>query len=231
MHFIPMQASGYCDKNKTSHALFHEVNMPHPETPSILSRAEMTLQTAKFGLDDLIKGPSERKLAGLSNFITFGRAVTNVLQQLRHKEKGFEEWYAPYEKEMRLDELMKHFYDLRSEILKEGKLGTGAHTHIKSFSFPEDLERLPPPPPNVKGFFMGDQTGGSGWEVELPDGSVEKYYVSIPHDIAESGLHFIKPPTQHLGKKIKDASIENLCILYYEYLRNMIKSAKKTFLA
>ena len=96
--------------------------MPHPETRAILSRVETTLQTAKFGLDDSTNGPSERVAAGLSNLIAFGRAVTNVLQNLRSKEESFEEWYVPYEKEMRSDELMLHFYKLRSEILKEGKL-------------------------------------------------------------------------------------------------------------
>ena len=102
--------------------------------------------------------------------------------------------------------------------------------HIKSLSFPEDLQRLPPPPPNAKSFIMGDQFGRSGCEVELPGGSIEMYYVNIPSDIAEFGLYFINPPTKHMGKKIDDGSMRNLCILYYNYLQNMVKSAKETFL-
>jgi hypothetical protein len=90
--------------------------MPHPETRAILTRVETTLQTAKFGLDDLTNGSPERKVAGLSNLITFGRAVTNVLQNLRSKEESFEKWYTPYVIEMRSDELMRHStsYALRS---------------------------------------------------------------------------------------------------------------------
>ncbi len=206
------------------------IKMPHPETRLIISRAETTLQTAKYGLDDLTNGPPERKLAGISNLIAFGRAVTNVLQNLRHKEEGFEKWYAPYEKDMRSDELMLHFYKLRSEILKEGNVGTRNYAHIKSFNFSTDMDRLPPAPPNAKALFIGDKFGRSGWEVELPDGSIVKYYINIPSDIGESGIRFIDPPTMHGGKKIEDNSIENLCRIYYNYLENMVKSAKETFL-
>ena len=27
---------------------------------------------------------------------------------------------------------------------------------------------------------MGDETGGSGWEIVTPDGKIEKYYVDLP---------------------------------------------------
>ena len=134
-------------------------------TIEIMGRVQETLHTAKLGLDDLTKGPPERKLAGLRNLIVFGRAVTNVLQNLRSTESTFEEWYGKYVEEMKSYPLMKYFYELRSEILKEGKLEHVTQLYIRDFQPSRDMRRFGPPPPNVKGFFMGDQYGGSGWEV------------------------------------------------------------------
>jgi hypothetical protein len=177
----------------------------------------------------MINGSPERKAAGLRNFVVFGRAVTNVLQNLRSTEKGFDEWYRPYVDEMKVDELMSYFYKLRSLILKEGISNTMVGMHIKSLRLPDDLRRLTPPPPNAKAFFVGDHLGGSGWEVQLPDGSTEKYYVDLPVDIAECCLHLQNPPKMHLGKVIDDGSMKGLCLLYIDYLHKMVISAKEMF--
>lgn len=140
-------------------------------TQTILRDTEETLNTAKFGLQDFLNGPPERKMPGLRNLIVFGRAVTNVLQNLRSTEPAFDEWYAPYQKEMSDDKIMKHIYRMRSIILKQGTLKTSVGVHIKSFSS-EDIKRFGPPPVGAKRFFIGDQIGGTGWEVELPDGTI-----------------------------------------------------------
>jgi len=57
-------------------------------TTDIIRSAEETLKTAEQGLEDLIKGPPQRKLSGLRNLIV-GRAVTNILQNLRSIEPDF----------------------------------------------------------------------------------------------------------------------------------------------
>lgn len=195
----------------------------------IFMRVEETLQTAKLGLEDLIQGPPERKLAGLRNLIVFGRALTNVLQNLRSIESNFDKWYARYREEMKSDPLMRYFYILRSEILKEGKLEFFARTHIKQLRIPEDIHRLGPPPPNAKGFFFGDKLGGSGWEIQLPDGSIEKLYVQLPYDIGTISLQFPNPPEVHLNNKIEDNSIEALSQMYINYLSRLVSLVKKEF--
>ncbi|HDD44713.1 MAG TPA: hypothetical protein ENG63_07635 [Candidatus Desulfofervidus auxilii] len=96
----------------------------HCTTTDIIRSAEETLKTAEQGLEDLIKGPPERKLSGLRNLIVFGRAVTNVLQNLRSIESDFDAWYERYREEMKNAPLMRYFYKLRSKILKEGLLET-----------------------------------------------------------------------------------------------------------
>jgi hypothetical protein len=97
--------------------------------------------------------------------------------------------------------LMKYFYKLRTEILKEGKLGFFSGTHISKLTLSQDIRRFSPPPPNAKAFFIGDRLGGSGWIIELPDGSSEKLYVQLPFDIGTVSLHFPNPPEHHLNKK------------------------------
>ncbi|OAQ20169.1 hypothetical protein TDIS_1671 [Thermosulfurimonas dismutans] len=124
---------------------------------------------------------------------------------------------------------MKYFYKLRSKILKEGLLETSTRIYIRQLQIPEDLTRFGPPPPNAKGFFIGDKLGGSGWEVQLPDGSIEKYYVELPQDIGFVSLHFPDAPKCHLGQEINDTSIPNLAKLYIDYLRHLVMAAKEKF--
>jgi len=201
----------------------------HPTTMEILSSVQETLKTAEYGLRDLIEGPPARKLSGLRNLVVFGRAVTNVLQGLKSTEPGFDVWYQEYVNEMESDPLMKYFYELRSLILKEGILKTSVHAHIKKLELPYDMSRFGPPPPFAKGFFIGDQLGGTGWEVELPDGSRMKYYVELPSDIGSVSLHFPDPPNHHLGRNITTNTIEELSSLYIDYLRKMVREAKIKF--
>ena len=197
-------------------------------TSEILKRCDETLATAGFGLED-IKSSPERRLAGLRNLVVFGRAVTNVLQNLRSTQPDFDNWYSPFREEMENDPLMNYFYRLRSEILKQGNLGTGSYAHIKSFQFPQDLKKLGPPPPNAKSFFFGDQLGGSGWEVIMDDGSVTKYYVDLPGEIGRVGLLLPEAPDEHLGNKLENKDIEYLGTLYLDYLKRLVQEAKRRF--
>jgi len=195
----------------------------------ILLNVQETIKTAEYGLRDLIEGPPERKLSGLRNLVVFGRAITNVLQGLRSIEPEFDAWYRKYIDEMESDPLMKYFYNLRSLILKEGFLEASVHAHIKKLELPYDMSLFGPSPPFAKGFFIGDQLGGTGWEVELPDGSRMKYYVELPSNIGSVSLHFPDPPNHHLGKDITNNSIEELSSLYIDYLRKMVRDAKIKF--
>jgi hypothetical protein len=198
-------------------------------TAEILKRTEETLSTARHGLDDLIAGPPHRKLSGLRNLVVFGRAITNVLQNLRGTEPDFDEWYAQYRDEMESDPLMRYFYALRTKILKEGLLETMTHAYIGQLSWPEDMSRFGPPPPDARAFFIGDSAGGSGWEIEVSDGSTEKYYVELPAEVGSVSLHFPQPPKYHLGREIRETGIEALSRMYIDYLHELVQAAKEKF--
>ncbi len=195
-------------------------------TSSILERAQETLYTATLGLKALGSANPQERMAGLRNLVVFGRSVTFVLQNLRSTEPDFDSWYEKYISEMKADPLMAFFNNLRSVILKEGELRI--HTSMTFSGNPYEVIKRYPPPPGAKGFFIGDQIGGSGWEVELPDGSVAKYYVAIPSDLPNLDLtmrvHLSGAPEQFRG-----ALVEELCEKYISYLDGMVQEAKRHF--
>lgn len=205
---------------------------PRPTTDEILISVVDVLETAELGLADLTGDDPRRRLPGLRNLIVWGRSVTNVLQKLRTPVgKAFDEWYTPFQAEMQRDDLMKYFYRLRSEILKEGKTpNIGTHVRIKYLNTNELQPLMENPPPGAEGFFIGDRLGGSGWNIKLPDGTEESYYVALPdHLDVDISLHVEKPPTSHGGRPIVDTSIEAVATHYIEYLRRLVQGAKQTF--
>jgi hypothetical protein len=199
------------------------------DVQAIIVKAEETLQTARFGYDDLTSGNRSRRFSGIRNLVVFGRSVTFVLQNLKTPvgEEAFNAWYEPLQEKMKSDVLMKYFVTLRNEILKQGKLpvSTSASINIS----PGDMAKLGTPPPGTSGFFIGDQAGGSGWEIELPDGSKEKYYVEIPESMAKVQQHFSELPVPE-DDELKRKPIEELCEYYLRELESILDDARKVFL-
>ncbi|EGR2355990.1 hypothetical protein QNE77_004436 [Vibrio alginolyticus] len=196
---------------------------------AIIQKAEDTYQTARFGYDDLVSTSRLRRFSGLRNLIVFGRSVTFVLQNLKTPvgEEAFNEWYIPLQEEMKQDVVMKYFVTLRNEILKQGKLPIS--TSVTATISSGDIAKLGNPPPGAQSFFIGDQSGGSGWVIELADGTEEKYYVEIPESMAKVQQHFSELPVPE-EDSLKTKSIEELCRYYLEKLENLIDDAKLTFL-
>jgi hypothetical protein len=191
----------------------------------ILRNVKETLSTANFGLLELDNTKPDRRIAGLRNFVSFSRSVTFVLQNLRSTENDFDEWYGPYVKEMSSNPLFKYFVELRNIILKTGDTKTHAPANVTHFDS-SYYQSIPKPPLPIKGFFMGDNIGGSGWIVSLPDGTEEPFYIDIPPDLIQIDLKFKELPDI---EDLKDKSIQQLCTVYYDYLDSMVKDAFKRF--
>jgi hypothetical protein len=177
-------------------ALALEVKLPRP-VEQIIAAAEQHLQTAKFGLTD-IKGKPERRRAGLMNAVVFARSATFALQNLRSVIPEFDEWYKGKQDEMRVDPLMTFFNETRRKIEHEAHIPGSGATLIKSLNVGNIHRDFGPAPPGTVGFFMGDQAGGSGWEVLMPDGTKEKYYVDVPEHIGSSFMTINAPGYEHL---------------------------------
>lgn len=194
----------------------------------ILNRAEETLYTANLGLE-LARGKNPKsRMAGIRNVIVFGRAVTNILQNIRSIEPKFDEWYQPNVKEMEEDHLMKFFYKARTEILKEGSVAVTSSMNFTGN--PMDIILLFKLPPQAKGFFISDTLGGSGWEVETEEGTTEKYYVEIPDNDTrfqiDISIHLAEAPEQ-----FRQVPAADLCERYLGYLSKLTDAAKTHFRA
>lgn len=214
---------------------FYPRVMAHRDKARVLANVQEMLEMAQAGLADVLSGDPRRRRPGLMNLITYGRSVTFTLQNLRNAEPTFDEWYAPLQRKMADDPLMQFFNRARTKLLKEGELGAGAQTVVGAGgpvnvgALIQQLNRYAPP--NTVATFFGEaRTGGNGWEVRMPDGSIQRRYFQLPRETGvESALRFIEPPDQHDGRPITDTSIENLGSLYISFLSRLVHEALRKF--
>jgi hypothetical protein len=199
------------------------------ESPAgVLTKVRDTLHDAQLALEGLRRDPDPRRqAAAFSNVVVWGRAVTNVLQQLRSRVVGFDDWYAPWKAEMEGDPLLKWLYRWRSRILKQGDRPPSLGGVDLRAMLP-GLE-LPQAPPNATTFFLGDETGGLGWIVRLPDGSLGKIYLAVPEGAAANVLTLTDAPDSHLGARITDHCAAHIAELYLHYLERLVHTAETTF--
>lgn len=200
---------------------------PKRTTQEILEDVRQTLDSAKLGLEAVHAADPRRRIAGIRNVVTFGKATTDVLRRLKTNEPGYEAWWEKYSTEMAADPVMKFFYKLRSTILHEGQLPT-----TSSMSFSGNLDvvlKTWPRPPGATGVFLGDTLGGWGWTVELPDGSTGKWYVEIPSKSPDFQLDIELRFTEAPIEVQKKSAIE-LCDRYVAYLDAMLKDAVLLFI-
>lgn len=194
----------------------------------ILSRVDDTLATALQGFNDLCGADKTRRMTGLRNLLVFGRSVTFVLQNLRSvNQPEFDAWYEVEKRELQGNALARYFVEARNELEKQGKLSVGTRTYINSFSG-GDISKFGPPPAGAKCFFIGDNLGGSGWEVNLGGDQIEKYYVELPQSIGSVTQHFTNLPSA-ADPALSGSTIEELCGRYVSLLTELVQRAHTHF--
>ncbi len=197
----------------------------------VLSNVDNVLELVRRGYGDLVGERPESRVPGYWNLATWGRSVTFTLQNLRGPIGAdvFDKWYDPQKEAMIADPVMRHFVEVRNEVLKEGQ--TTASPALSLTMDGRDLEPLRRnPPEGASGFFIGDRFGGSGWEIILPDGSKQKLYVQLPASVQfDFRLIVDDPPSVHRGQPIKDQSIQHLAKLYLAWLEELVAGAHEHF--
>ena len=84
----------------------------------VVTRAGTMLRMVQQGLRDMRETDQDRILLGFLGVVVFGRSMTLVMQKLRgHEREAFNNWYAPWKKEMKDDPLMRYFHDLRTMVI------------------------------------------------------------------------------------------------------------------
>src|SRR5262245_19636330 len=106
-------------------------------TPSqTVARAGTMLRMVRQGLRDMQEIDQDRVLFGFLGVVVFGRSMTLVMQNLRtHDRDAFDSWYAPWQEEMRDDQLMRYFYDLRNKVIHQDAPAIG----ITLFGYGENV--------------------------------------------------------------------------------------------
>jgi glutaminyl-tRNA synthetase len=186
-----------------------------------IKAANERLATVRFGLADM--ADPNRARTGLYNAVVFGRMVTFALQNMTSSVPEFDDWYELVRAELKADPLMNFFWNLRTEIEKTTGPEMGSYAHIKRLNT-ADVRKLPKPPGAVS-FFIGDNNGGSRWEVQTADGSIEKYYVDLPPEWgADVGVTLPKLPPE-----LRNTPTRELVSRYLDQMASIIERAKKRF--
>ncbi len=210
------------------------VKTPRTKEQIFANTREM-LSMAETGVMDATGRDPRRRRAGLMNLFTYGRSVTLAIQTMKHVDPEFENWWKPYQAAMASDSLMKYFNSARTNVIHEGQLSAhtvtviGAHGPVDIGSLIQELNKHAPPN-TIRTFFGENRTGGDGWEVQMPDGSVQKVYFDLPATFdVKSELQLPDPPTEHDGQLIADTSITNLGALYLSTLRRIVGEFETRF--
>lgn len=193
--------------------------MQRMSSAELVESAEDMLRLAEEGLRWMEAGAKEKRLAGLRNVLVFGRACLLGLSALRRHHPGFDDWYEQNWAGMRNDPEMKRLEPIRQLVMREVKPGEVV-TNLMVRSAGRGYGT---PPKGARAFFTGDRLGGTGWEIVMPDGGVEKYYVVVSDEIRPAGYGFRDEGTP------ADACLEPIMTKYLAHLREMLRSAKEHF--
>lgn len=198
------------------------------EAAQVLQRVEGVLSTAYLGLE-MMRDPSGRKKdAGLRNVLVFGRSVTFVLQNLRSIESSFDDWYDPHVAKMKADPIMQYFKDARNNLEKQGRIDVKTSATINALNDETMKLMQKTKPPGAKAMFIGDQLGGSGWEVELQGGETLRYYVELSVEIGVVEQSFALPHSDKF-KSLENKSTLELTEHFLGSLSEIVNDANRTF--
>jgi hypothetical protein len=198
----------------------------------VLGHARRAWRTAVLGLEDFRSDDPDRRWLGYCNVIVWGRAVTNVLQNMKAvDERKFDEWYRPHVKAMRDDQLVRWCYEQREKVLKQIAPDL-IREHSVSFSEPEDFEVIfSQRPEGSRENLSFDPSGKPGFRIRQQDGQIAWRYVDLTRfkGRISSILRFPKSPTMHLGKELTDRSLDTILKCYLDYLDALLGEAESMF--
>jgi len=183
----------------------------------ILRMLNESAQLAESALSETRNEMVEKQVAAIRNVVVFGRRVLLSLYELGISDPGFADLFAQTRLAMTGDPLMQRFDDLAVELLRE----RSPQLNVTHLAIPSAGSKFGSRPANARVFFSGDRLGGSGWELVLADGCVEKYYATLPPDLL--------PPGSSTGPSSDPGSVQFLCEEFVSHLREMVRNAKQYF--
>lgn len=212
---------------------------PRPTEPKsieeVLAATSQTLAFAQIAHSDLVQSEERiRQVKGLMDVLVYGRAVTNVLAHIKTFDpKGWEEWYAPREIEMRTDPLLKYFYERRTIALKDGTIAVYETNRLETEPDypPMGFTSLGSTEETLPGASLAPQYfyKSSVIKTHYPTGGTRYTYVPLPTKQSGRLLMLANPPTEHLGAPLVDLSAQMLANHYIHYLGDLVRDAIARF--
>ncbi len=169
-----------------------------------LQDAEALLALVEAGLKQVTGGPPERRVPGVRNVLVFGSLYTTLMEAVASQDPLFASW-------LDVQKAPEAVETLRRLMLKPPKVRRD-YTSVQLASAGKEFG---PRPAGARAFFSGDRLGGTGWEIQLPGGHIEKYYVALPDGLPN-------------GHSFDDTGInaESIVRRYVTHLREIMKHAK-----
>lgn len=186
-------------------ATFRHVIMSRvTSAPARTHDAETLLQLVESAFRQVTDGPADRRVPGVRNMLVFGGLYTTLIEAIASGNKIFASW-------LDVQKVPDGVEALRRLILRAAK-GRRDFTQVQVASAGTQFG---PRPKNARVFFTADRLGGSGYEIELPGGGVEKYYLTLPDNLPN-------------GYSFDDTGInaETLMRRYAAHLREMMRHLK-----
>jgi len=173
--------------------------------------AKEKFEAARYFLEQMRKSALDTKvfIFNLDAFLSTSRSVTFVLQKEFSANPKFTAWYTKKQEEMRKDDLMKFFIEMRNVSIKEGSPKTQSVTTLSLFD-------------------SGVATESVSITVIHPDGAKEEFAPAQPSIPAKQ---ITNPPPdiscQYFFLQRTDNDVVHLCEKYLEKLFWLIIEAKK----
>jgi hypothetical protein len=184
---------------------------PQNSTPAqIISQMEPVLRSARDAVHpvECCAKPGQQ-LAQIRAAVVDLRRVTFVLQTLRGRVDGFDDWYGEVQEALRSDPLMRYFVELRNEIEKRGLPGMVAELYSLENGEPvadvacyEDEHGLA-------------VSGAARPGLDLPAGEL-----SGPHGLRHFRLP--DPPITHKGEPLTDYRFAELARQALDFLESHV---------
>jgi hypothetical protein len=179
----------------------------------VLDNLKAHLELCNLGLKDLLSDNQNYTNLGLRNLTMHGVTFAFELQYLKNTEPAL---YEEIEAEMDTSELCGYFSDLSIELEKQQAVRPKGNTN-DSFTV-EMFNRLSQPEvAQVIGFFIGDILGGYGWDIALPDGQKDKFYLELPM----KHINMEALTTIPAGSSLEGKTIQELGKMYFNYLTDI----------
>lgn len=182
----------------------------HATTEQVLAECRSVLRSARDAVDQVehCSRPGYQ-LNYIRTAVVDLRRVTFVLQTLRSRVDGFDDWYSPLQEALRADPLMRYFVELRNEIEKRGLPGAVAELYnLQSGAAVADVA------------CFEDQHGLAVSGAVRADADVPSGELASPHGLRNFRLP--DPPTEHQGKTLTDLRFTSLAALALDHLEQLV---------